>query len=300
MESKIYFSIAVFSLSFGIILNSFGIYILHKWKRRDNKQKFILVNLSILDILLASTELLETIIRYTSNIEHELHHKIFRTVDVSLYVMYYQLITFISLDRLLCVLLHIKYNYYVTSKRVKRIISIIWLFGLCSVLPCIFSSSDSIYKISEILFSILNFIVLLIAILTYATIGYKLKKNKMIFVSSVGKRQQQNFIVPMLIILSFAICYAIPDIVHTFLVLHESETLSIDVIIMLLLHHINRCLDPLIYIFMNSIAREIVFSMLSCRNFFSFIPPKTNSPGERNVLVVDTASHSTNKCTTTC
>ena len=50
MECQTYFVPTIIILTIAILLNVFGIYILQKQKRRENKQKIILINLSVLDI----------------------------------------------------------------------------------------------------------------------------------------------------------------------------------------------------------------------------------------------------------
>ena len=59
--------------------------------------------------------------------------------DTLLYFAFYLSMIFISFDRLLCSILHIKYDYYITSKRVKKVIFVIWVISIIMIIPYIFN-----------------------------------------------------------------------------------------------------------------------------------------------------------------
>ena len=260
MESQTYFILTIIILIIAIILNVFGIYILQKQKRRENKQKIILINLSVLDITLGIALLLDTVLDCVKTTV--LVTKILKAVTFALYLIYYEFLIFISLDRLVCVLLNIKYNYYVTFSRVKKAIAIFWLVGLCSFVP---STILKFKKIVDVyikrIFPTLDFIFIVISSITYSVVGLKLKKSNLKFASSTGRKQTQNFIVPFLIILSFSLCFAIPDIVLIFL--DKLDVIKPVVRFILLLNYFNVLLDPLIYIFTIKRLRENALSTLA-------------------------------------
>ena len=262
MEGQTYFILTIIILIIAIIINVFGIYILQNQKRRDNKQKIILINLSILDITLGIVLLLDTVLDCFKTTV--LVTKILKAVTFALYLIYYELLIFISLDRLVCVVLNIKYNYYVTFSRVKKALEIFWLVGLCSFVPLpIFKSKKIIDIYIKRIFPTLDFIFIVISSITYSVVGLKLKKSNLKFASSTGRKQTQNFIVPFLIILSFSLCFAIPDIVLIFL--DKLDVIKPVVRFILLLSYFNVLLDPLIYIFTIKRLRENALSTLHCR-----------------------------------
>ena len=274
MESQTYFILTIIILTIAIILNVFGIYILQKQNRRENKQKIILINLSVLDITLGIALLLDTVLDCVKTTV--LVTNILKAVTLALYLIYYELLIFISLDRLVCVLLNIKYNYYVTFSRVKKAIAIFWLVGLCSFVP---STILKFKKIVDVyikrIFPTLDFIFIVISSITYSVVGLKLKKSNLKFATSTGRKQTQNFIVPFLIILSFSLCFAIPDIVLIFL--DTFDVIQPVVRFILLLNYFNVLLDPLIYIFTIKRLRENALSTLHCRCYTRLISPRKRS-----------------------
>ena len=261
MESQTYFTLTIIILTIAIILNAFGIYILQKQKRRENKQKIILINLSVLDITLGIAMLLETILVFVKTTVSVSF--ILTEITLALYMTYYEFLIFICLDRLVCVLLHMKYNYYVTYSRVKKAIAILWLVGLCSFVPSpIFKFEKIIALYMKIIFPTFDCIFIVISFVTYSVVGLKLKNSNLQFASSTGRKQSQNFIVPFLILLSFTLCFAIPDIVVIFVAKIDFNDPVMRFV--MLLCHFNLMLDPLIYIFINKKARENAFTTLHC------------------------------------
>ena len=123
---------------FGIILHVFGIYCLSKVKRRNNNQKIILTNLSIIEILSMIVAVLFRLLLFYTN-EFDIGFTITLGFDTLLYFAFYLSMIFISFDRLLCSILHIKYDYYITSKRVKKVILAIWVISIIMIIPYIFN-----------------------------------------------------------------------------------------------------------------------------------------------------------------
>ena len=116
------FLIATTILSFlGIILHVFGIYLLRKVQRRNNNHNILITNLSIIEISLMLWFTTSRILQY-----YDKGFYIGIAISLAFYswtsFAFYLSMIFISFDRLLCSILHVKYNYYVTSKRVKKVI----------------------------------------------------------------------------------------------------------------------------------------------------------------------------------
>ena len=186
---------------------------------------------------------------------------IFTEITLALYVTYYEFLIFICLDRLVCVLLHIKYNYYVTYSLVKKAIAIFWLVGLCSFVPSpIFKFEKIIDLYMKIIFPTLDCIFIVLSFVTYSVVGLKLKNSNLQFASSTGRKQTQNFIVLFLIIMTFTLCFATPDIVLIFM---DKIDFNDPVMrLFMLFYYQNLILDPLIYIFINKEARKNAFTTL--------------------------------------
>ena len=202
--------------------------------------------------------------------------------DVVFFLMYYQLVIFISLDRLLCVLLHMKYNYYITKSRVKKIMIIFWMVSICTLVPSSLADARTIVHIYiRYLFPIFNSLFLEIFFITYSVIWLKLKKSRQEFWIPKGRKNHQNYILPLLIMLSFTLCFFIPNVVLIFALPKtkiEKKQLPLETGLMLLLAYISLLIDPFIYVLANKNVRGAVVSILRCssciiceatRNMFS-------------------------------
>ena len=105
-----------------ILVNLIGLICLYHQKRRKHIQKTLLVHVSLIEIFLVMAGLLLTTIviyHWTSN---EIYHRMAVALVASSNFMFYAIMFIITIDRLLCILLHIKYSYYITPIRVHRLL----------------------------------------------------------------------------------------------------------------------------------------------------------------------------------
>ena len=284
MDMHIFHSLAITISTLAIILNSFGIYLLQTQKQKNKKQYIVIKNLSALNITIATVKLLENILFIIPiNIKSfQLGMHMFRAGGVVFFLMYYQLVIFISLDRLLCVLLHMKYSYYITKPRVKKIMIIFWMVSICTLVPSSLADARTIVHIYiKYLFPILNSLFLTIFFITYSVIRWKLKKSSQEFWIPKGRKNRPNYILPLLIMLSFTLCFVIPNVVLIFALPKtkiQNRQLPFETGLMLLLAYINLLIDPFIYVLAKKNVRGLVVSILRCsssiicettRNMFS-------------------------------
>ena len=270
MDMHIFHSLAITVSTLAIILNSFGIYLLQKQNQKTKKQYIIINNLSALNITISTVKLLENILfNIPINIKSfHLGMHMFRAGDVVFFVMYYQLVIFISLDRLLCVLLHMKYSYYITKSRVKIIMVIFLMVSICTLVPSSFADARTIVNIYvKYLFPIFNFLFLAIFFVTYSVIWWKLMKSRQEFRIPKGRKNRPNYILPLLIMLSITLCFVIPNVVLIFALPKtkiQKRELPLETCLMLLLLYINLLIDPFIYVFAKKNVRGAVVSILRC------------------------------------
>ena len=136
--AKILFMILTIILSlFGIILHVFGIYYLRKVQRSNNNQKILLTNLSIIEILAMIVAVIFPVLLFYKN---EFYAVVTITLGFDIFLIFAICLSmiFISYERLLCSILHVKYDYYITSKRVKKVIFAIWVISFLMIIPEIF------------------------------------------------------------------------------------------------------------------------------------------------------------------
>ena len=107
---------------------------------------------------------------------------------------------------------------------------------------------------------------LAISFIAYSVIWWTLKKSRQQFPRTIGNRP--NYILPFLIILSFAICYAIPELVSIFIRPEMKLVVSLETSLILLLGYINLLTDPLIYVLTNKNSKDVLVDMLHCSSCF--------------------------------
>ena len=196
-----------------IIINALGLYCLYKQKR--NGQNIILSNLSSIKILISLVQLIFNAMSYTG---YYLHVKPTSILGHGFSLSLYLIMCFISIDRLLCILLHTRYKYYITKTVIIKVHAFIW------ILPMLFSTT--LYLIDEsrartvlsiCIYPVLDALFVIIAVFTYSLIICKVNKSKKDSrrsqTNASNKNECKKYLIPGLIILSFVSFYAIPDFI---------------------------------------------------------------------------------------
>ena len=189
-------------------------------------------------------------------------------------LMYFFVMTFVTLDRLAEVKLHLKYPIYCTAKRTITIlilafsITVLLFVGLLIVyLNDKTPDKTNLMSWHQILFyyllTILQFIFLIIAFITYIYIFKKLYKNRLVSQKIINqlnknptqerdsKKTQRNpkIFVPSFIILTFILFEITPHYLFLGLFWISMEGANEIIQLIPILYFLGWCLDPIIYIF---------------------------------------------------
>eukprot|EP00794_Sanderia_malayensis_P019067 gene19067-20982_t len=261
-----------------LVLNTVGIYVLHKIGPRASKQKLLIINLGVVKITLTISELSLTVLE-SCGLDDE-SSKTYRMLDIlnaGLYGINDFIILIITLDRFFATLYTIKYNVKVTQKMLMSSVACAWLLGAAGVAPFFFLPYEYLYDVFyKIVFLSFDALVLSISIITY---GYILKQlfNRKQLITDTGtsstrrygsssrsflKQYGQFFYVSTLIIASFILFVVIPDTVYAIVVIiHGNEDPMYENVIGLvwMLYLIT---DPCIYIFLQKPVRLRVMGLL--------------------------------------
>lgn len=240
-----------------ILLNILGIYCLYKQKGGNSKQRMLLANLSFAEIIKMTYNYIPLTTYQYYGTWYILHNTYFDMVDISFMTMIFSAILLISMDRLLCILLHMKYKVYITNRFIKITVMRTWLLGIiCGPAMYTFISQNEFTKIYYCM--TFDIIVLVVGISTYVTIiKMILERNKQFSqiteYDARKKRLKKMFLIPSMIVASFILFNVIPDLIITYQYSY-------------VLYHVTACLwvlsyimDPVIYIFANQKSRNIVF-----------------------------------------
>ena len=239
----------------GLLLNTLGIYCLYKQEGDTRKQRILLANLSFIEIIKMIYNYVSlTFYHYKTDwyIENYRH---FDVVEVSIMSVLYASMLVISIDRLSCLVLHIKYNCYVTEKLIKLGLIIVWLMGFACGPVMWFLISDNEY--AKIYYYMTFDIAIIIAAgVTYLLFGRLIKQRNRTFVNDRSMKNLKNlFLVPSLIVTTFVLFNAIPDLI---MVRHFNKVLyNVTAILWVL----GLSSDPLIYIFLNRKSRGIALDL---------------------------------------
>ncbi|XP_057310525.1 uncharacterized protein LOC130648491 [Hydractinia symbiolongicarpus] len=245
-----------------MFISLLGIYCLYQQKRRRDNQKLFLYALSTVEIIMGGfwiTLRSLTLIVSSSTSVRRIIIAFYGSVNITFYLI----MICITLDRLACVVLHIKYNYYITSTVVKKVIFICWIVGFACAIPLLATNEALSSKIIYVYgFTIADGIFVFTAVVTYTAIMLLLKHHR----KTVEKMQNKNknfrkqHLIPCLIVASFILFYCIPDTILT--VKDKSENLLQIVTIFWSFGFIS---DPVIYIFLHKESRNIALNTLKCK-----------------------------------
>lgn len=93
-----------------LLLNSLGIYCLRRHKRGNTKQALLLGSISCIEIIIMAYNLASFTIYITDPNLYELHSSYLESVEISMSTIMFDSLILISVDRLLCNILHIRYK----------------------------------------------------------------------------------------------------------------------------------------------------------------------------------------------
>ena len=264
-------SIASTILMIGVILNFVAIFLLFSIKVSYTNQNIILLNLAASEILLGVTETIYWLLTEFEYSEDVRITQIIVIVNSGIYGVYYSVMIFLTVDRLIASLFTFSYQTALSPKRVRIVMAFCWVFGFTSFVPFLFTEFDYIYEIYyKILFLLFDGIFLLVAMLTYGRIYCKLLKRRKRFsgnsnnsssTPSNGNTQFQMIV--SLILLSFLVLVVLPDIAYVliFVIYEIKHSLAEDII--LIVWEMNFIIDPALYIyFQKSVKRQLRKSVL--------------------------------------
>lgn len=258
-----------------VLLHGTGSYLLKCQYRlgRKSPQKVFIINLSICELLMNLLETLRSIPRAlevspkTKLLIDGVQNYVLITMFTGVSFIFYLDMFYITLDRLLSVLLNFRYKFYCTENRARNLMSATWCMGvlitICISLAHRFVKYDWKPSFFTYVYPILEFTFILIAIATYLFIFKQYKdscrKNTRIWrrktgyngkVTSIRLFQNSRFFVPLLLIATFIVFMVIPDLVYLFhgiLCNNISESLLAACWIS---YSISNLADAWIYIFM--------------------------------------------------
>ena len=177
---------------------------------------------------------------------------------------YYFIMAILTLDRLLVFYFNIKYQFYVSQKRVLRSIISFVTISFITTIACAILISLKKVTLREIdrgscaLFLMFDVAYMVLAAGTYCYIFLKYKRQLKLRKNNAVARNKDHFrlLIPSLIILTFILFTIIPDFLRTAVKFKIITSYEISVYVNLFCYKIGWFIDPLIYIFSLTFKRQ--------------------------------------------
>ena len=256
--------INIILMTFGLILNLFGIYCLRKQKKRQ----LLLQNLSVVNVAKVVYDVTSISLYHYQTTWYQKCHYIFDIVEVNILTVLFSSVILISIDRLACVLLGVHYKRFIKLSLIKDIIITTWLVGgtVGLFLWCLPVTTEYTKIYYYMTFDV---VIIVCTIIVYTIVLVVLQKGSERFGQKKGARknvnkkkaqklQKRRYLVTSLIVSSFIVCNAIPDLViaNHFTVFTYHVTAF--------LWSLGTVVDPLIYIFLMKESRLVMFRIFEC------------------------------------
>ena len=271
------------------LLHILGIYLLICVIRNgtETAEKLYLINLSTCEALM---NFLEASRRITSliplspganKIIDEINQYVLIVMFTGISFVFYLDMIYLTFDKLLDIVLNIKYHLYWDVFKAKRLIKGTWVIGVSLSITIAllyrFTNYDWEGAFFKCFYPTLEFGFIVLAFVTYSFIFYKYKETRRAPLIAGTRYQQKKesyfrifrrsrFYISVLIILNFLVFMVIPDLIYLFVGIiygHATETLSISCWIS---YAVSNLLDLWIYTFLQVSVRKLLLRKLKIRS----------------------------------
>lgn len=268
-----------------VMAHSFGTFLLiYLYKKsRHKSQQLYLINLSVSELLINLIESIRIVLALVDDGENATIERIREFLLIVEFTgasfVFYWVMIFITIDRLLLISLSNKYGKYWNERRAKQQLTTTWLLGVSmaiAVALCVnFLQFDWEEAFFKYFFPSMEFLFIPFAFFTYGFIIRKYRtKHKAVSMrvsgqstatvpSSVVGRKRRSFkmsvfYIPVMLITTFLIFMTIPDISYLFIAIinnNPSETLSS---ICWISYAVSNLIDAYVYIFLQHHVRHFI------------------------------------------
>lgn len=274
-----------------IILHSVGLYLLNCLPdtEKGKVQTIYIMNLSITELIINSISFLRNILKLLPwNLRELIEYSYVFDYAVLKFGMQTTMII-ITFDRMLLIVLNVKYPYFLNAHRAKMIILGIWstsaVIFTIYILSYIYvfdkSSSKSCMVFNQVCVAF-DFLFLFVAVIDYCLIFrtlFEQKRNSCIYTSdSIPRRsvwrafRRSRFYVAFFLIITFAVFGVPPDLVYAFYACTSSPPKEVHYS-MTILYTVSYLSDGLVYIFMNDKVRDLF--LRKCRRVWERVKWRT-------------------------
>lgn len=246
----------------------------------SNVQITYLLNLSIaealinlLGILLTPVSLFGAISAETSSVIYQIQYYVMILLETGVLLVYYLCMLYITFDRLMEIILNIRYPVFWNETRAKYLMGITW--GICLACGLVVCVCAHVFKkfledpFAKYVYPTLDFGFLILACVTYALIFHKFKQSRIppYQLSEVTECcpkkpsafhvfRKSHFKVPVFLIASFLFLVVIPDLLYLFIGVIKGDKSPGLIMYSFISILISYTFDGYIYIFQQSRVRD--------------------------------------------
>ena len=264
LETGVLIALVIIML-INISLHTIGIYLLrcHQKNTGGDVQDVYIMNMNVVEIALNLFSLLLMLLHSVQlvNFAEKIVEYIYIIDHTVLNFTFYMNTVYLALNKLLNILLNLKYSVYWNIQKAKYLVFGTWIVGVvisvCIILS--FELSEFDYEIFDMyFFIILDCLVLFVSISSYGYIFHKYKETRRL--PFQGKHQpnqsifyifrKSKFYVCVLLILTFSVFVIIPDLIFECLnIYHANDNVQSLLFVIAFLYAISYSVDAIIYIY---------------------------------------------------
>ena len=261
--STILYCLTFATAAVALVLNILGIYLLTKLRARISYQNVILINISFIKVIGSISEAVLCLLEIIGKGEEHRSYQILHIINVGAFGVNHLTIVTLTLDRLFGSVMPLRYRVLFTKNKLRTTIIASWIIGTAGIVPFFIFDYAFLYSIYyKIVYPTLDGMVLMIAVIAYGSILMMLLRRKRaidtgLTLRSIRANQRfgRFFYVSSLIIASFLLFVAIPDVVYAVLVIiqgNEDPMIELAISTVWCIYLVS---DPLIYIFLQKPIR---------------------------------------------
>ena len=292
-----------------VFLHSFGSCVLiYLYNRsRQKAQQLYLIHLSISECLMNLLESIRIIAKFVSLKGYMLHeiemfrHYILIVSFTGVSFVFYIDMIYLTLDRLMVIMLNLKYTKYWNEKKAKYLLLVTWIIAFTIAVTVAITYSLLNFEWMPFFFKYfyptIEFVFILLALSVYSFIFYKYQKTqksvsfrlrepsertmqvgtlRKIFnskkysikkynVSNFAKFKKSVFYIPILLITTFLMFMTIPDLTYLFVAIIYNNPSQILSTACWISYGVSNLLDAWIYIYLQHNVRNFIKKILNIR-----------------------------------
>jgi len=204
-----------------------------------------------------------------NSIYHDIGEYVLIISFTGISVVYYLDMIYITIDKMMDIVLNIKYPVYWNEQKAKNLLICTWLFAsvICVTVVSLHISIQFDWKtiFFKYVYTTVGIAFVILAFITYSFIFHKFKQSQTPPVQrsvhtksirTITVFRKSRFHIPLLIILSFMIFMIVPDLTYLFVAVLNERKAPLVLAICWISYCISNLIDAWIYIFMQRRVRR--------------------------------------------